>query len=100
MFEALLHVLDLVVGVLSYLGDLIASLLSKLPQFLFFLALILHLLFFVLRCYLLQSLVDKLINGGELSLEAACDITLTVIIISVANHHLLQVGGLGDATTH
>ena len=99
VLQALLHVLNFVVGVFGYLGNLIASLLSKLPQFLFFLALILTLLLFILCRYLLQSLVDKLVNGSEISLEAASDIALTVIVTG-AKHHLLEVRGLGYATAH
>ena len=64
-----------------------------------FFALILGLLIFIVSCYLLKSLVNKLVNCGEISLEAAANIALIVIVTS-AKHHLLQIGGLGYATPH
>ena len=88
MSQALLHVLDLIISLLSDLSHHGALLVVELSQFLLLRTLMLNLLIFKLVGDLLEALGGKLIRSGEVTLVLLLTTGFSVFI--AAKHHVLE----------
>ena len=88
MSQALLHVLDLIISLLSDLSHHGALLVVELSQFLLLRTLMLNLLIFKLVGDLLEALGGKLIRSGEVTLVLLLATGFSVFI--AAKHHVLE----------
>ena len=87
MSQALLHVLDLIISLLSDLSHHGALLVVELSQFLLLRTLMLNLLIFKLVGDLLEALGGKLIRSREVTLVL---LLATGFSVFIANHHVLE----------